>query len=93
MPHNQEYLNSLTEEEKKRYFDIAMKVAQKKKTQPKKDLRKGWSERYYPGLNAMQHKANNDWFIQQGKFVSDTGYICVPNIGKVFYKTGEEIKK
>ena len=50
-----------------------------------------WSQRYYPGLTANQHQANNDWFRNMLEMLKDTGTLAVPNIQKVFNKQGEEI--
>ena len=50
-----------------------------------------WSQRYYPGLTAHQHRVNNDWFRERLKMLTDKGILAVPNIQKVFNKQGEEI--
>ena len=51
----------------------------------------GWSEKYYPGLTAYEHKANNAWFRRMLDMLTETGTLAVPSINKAFNKQGKEI--
>ena len=51
----------------------------------------GWSEKYYPGLTAYEHNANNDWFRRMLDMLTETGTLAVPSINKAFNKQGKEI--
>ena len=50
----------------------------------------GWSEKYYPGLTDQEHKANNLWFRDMLKMLTNTGMLAVPNLRKSFNKQGKE---
>jgi hypothetical protein len=53
-----------------------------------------WSQRYYSGLKAYQHKANNEWFVMMfDKFLKADGVLTVPNLGKSFTKSGSTYKE
>ena len=53
-----------------------------------------WSQTYYPGLKAYQHKVNNEWFVNVfDQFIKEGGFITVPNLGKSFTKSGSAYKE
>ena len=52
-----------------------------------------WSEKYYTGLDDAQHKANNSWFRQMLRFLTDDGILYVPNLDKTFDKQGGEVNE
>jgi hypothetical protein len=54
------------------------------------EIYNGWSESQYLKLNKEQHKANNDWFVNNMK-KSKRG-VCVPELGMCWDKRMNKTK-
>ena len=61
-----------------------IKASELKWTTPGGTKRKGWSQKYYKGLSADQHEANNNWADSMRGMMKPTGQLMVPNLNKVF---------